>query len=112
MLPNRVLTKLMDFCLGTKHTEYHTGYRAYTRKLLETVPFHTFSDTFIFDNQMFIGALRHGFNTSEVSCPTQYEEDSSSISFKKAMQYGFQCLKISGAYFLERLGKKAQGEKD
>jgi hypothetical protein len=61
---------------------------------------------------MFIGALRHGFNTSEVSCPTQYEEDSSSISFKKAMQYGFQCLKISGAYFLERLGKKAQGEKD
>lgn len=112
MLPNRVLTKLMDFCLGTKHTEYHTGYRAYTRKLLETVPFHTFSDTFIFDNQMFIGALRHGFNTSEVSCPTQYEEDSSSISFQKAMRYGFQCLKISGAYFLERLGKKAQGEKD
>ena len=106
MLPNRILTKVMDLTLGTKHTEYHTGYRAYTRKLLETVPFHTYSDTFIFDNQMFIGALRHGFNTSEVSCPTQYEEDSSSIGFKRAMRYGFQCLKISVAYFFERLFSK------
>lgn len=103
MIPNRILTKVMDICLGTKHTEYHTGYRAYTRKLLETVPFHTFSDTFIFDNQMLIGALRHGFNTCEVSCPTLYEEDSSSITFSKAVRYGFQCLKISGAYFFERI---------
>ncbi len=107
LLPNRVITLAMDFCLGTKHTEYHTGYRAYTRKLLETVPFHSFSNTFIFDNQMFIGALRHGFATCEVSCPTQYEEDSSSISFNKALRYGFHCLKISGAYLWERLtGKK------
>lgn len=105
LLPNKVITLAMDVCLGTKHTEYHTGYRAYTRKLLETVPFHTFSNTFIFDNQMFIGALRHGFATSEVSCPTQYEEDSSSISFSKALRYGFHCLKISGAYMWERLTK-------
>jgi len=108
LLPNRFLTWMMNICLGTTHIEYHTGYRAYTRKLLETVPFHTFSNTFIFDNQMFIGALRHGFNTCEVSCPTQYEEDSSSISFKKAMHYGIECMKISVAYLLERIsGKKA-----
>lgn len=106
LLPNRVLTFVMDFCLGTKHTEYHTGYRAYTRELLEKVPFHTFSNTFIFDNEMFIGALRHGFRTCEVSCPTQYEEDSSSIGFKKAVRYGIACLKISVAYFWERITKK------
>jgi len=103
LLPNRVLTLMMDFCLGTKHTEYHTGYRAYTRELLEKVPFHGFSDTFIFDNEMFIGALRHGFRTCEISCPTQYEEDSSSITFRKAVRYGIACLKISGAYLWQRI---------
>ena len=107
LLPNRIITHIMDFLLATKHTEYHTGYRAYSRKLLETVPFHTFSNNFIFDNEMFIGALRHGFKTSEVSCPTQYEEDSSSISFAKALRYGFACLKISLAYFFDRLKGRA-----
>lgn len=102
LLPNRLLTGVMDLCLGTRHTEYHTGYRAYTRRLLETVPFHAFSNTFIFDNQMLIGALRHGFASCEVSCPTQYEKDSSSISFQKAVRYGFECLKISSAYLWER----------
>jgi glycosyltransferase involved in cell wall biosynthesis len=105
LLPNRIITFFMDIMLGTKHTEYHTGYRAYTRKLLETVPFHTYKDTFIFDNEMFIGALRHGFNTCEVSCPTSYEEDASSIPFKKALNYGIACLEISWAYFWERLKK-------
>lgn len=107
-LPNRFLTSVMGFCFGVSHSEYHTGYRAYTRKLLETVPFHEFRDDFIFDNQMFIGALRHGFDTCEVTCPTVYEEDSSSIPFKKALRYGVQCLKISIPYFFERLrsGKK------
>jgi glycosyltransferase involved in cell wall biosynthesis len=106
LLPNRVLTHLMDFLLACKHTEYHTGYRAYTRELLEKVPFHSFKNTFIFDNEMFIGALRAGFKTCEVSCPTQYEEDSSSISFKKAVQYGLACLSISWSYFIERIQKK------
>jgi len=109
LLPNRFLTWMMNICLGTLHTEYHTGYRAYTKELLQKVPFHTYSNTFIFDNQMFIGALRAGFNTCEVSCPTQYEEDSSSISFKKAVHYGVECMKISGAYLVERLtGKKGE----
>lgn len=105
-LPNRVITAAMDVCLGVSHSEFHTGYRAYTRNLLEKVPFHTFRNDFIFDNQMFIGALRAGFLTCEVTCPTSYEEDASSIPFKKALKYGVQCLKISVPYFFERLGQK------
>ncbi len=103
LAPNRFLTWVMDLCFGTKHTEYHTGFRGYNRKLLETVPFHTFSNTFSFDNEMFAEALKHGFATCEVSCPTQYEEDSSSITFKKAVRYGIACLKISFGYVKWRL---------
>jgi glycosyltransferase involved in cell wall biosynthesis len=104
-LPNRVLTVFMGWCFGVSHSEFHTGYRAYTRKLLETVPFHELRDDFIFDNQMLIAALRHDFATCEVTCPTVYEEDSSSIPFSKAVRYGLQCLKISIPFFFERLGK-------
>lgn len=106
-LPNRILTGIMGVCLGVSHSEFHTGYRAYTRELLEKVPFHTLRNDFIFDNQMLIESLRHGFQTCEVTCPTVYEEDSSSISFSKAVRYGVQCLKISFPYLLDRLtGKK------
>jgi glycosyltransferase involved in cell wall biosynthesis len=105
-LPNRAITAAMDVCLGVSHSEFHTGYRAYTRKLLETVPFHSFRNDFIFDNQMLIGALRAGFLTCEVTCPTSYEEDASSIPFKKALKYGVQCLKISVPYLFERMGQK------
>lgn len=102
-LPNRVLTGVMSACLGVSHSEFHTGYRAYTRTLLEKVPFHTFRNTFIFDNEMLVGALRAGFSTCDVTCPTSYDEDSSSIPFKKAVQYGVECLKLSVPYFFERM---------
>lgn len=102
-LPNRMLTHVMNGCLATRHTEYHTGCRGYTRKLLETVPFHNLSAHFIFDNEMFSLALQHGFSTCEVSCPTVYEEDSSSISFQKALRYGSECLKISAGHLAWRL---------
>lgn len=102
LLPNRLLTHVMDFCLNTKHTEYHTGMRGYTREVLETVDFHSLSNHFIFDNEMFIAALQKGFRPCEVSCPTVYEEDSSSISFQKAMRYGSECLKISFGHLLWR----------
>jgi len=106
LLPNRFLTKVMDVCLATKHIEYHTGFRGYTRELLEAVPFHDLSNHFIFDNEMFIAALERGFRPSEVSCPTVYEEDSSSISFQKAMRYGSECVKISLAHLMWRLKNK------
>jgi glycosyltransferase involved in cell wall biosynthesis len=105
-IANWALTNVMDFCLGTYHTEYHTGYRAYSRHLLETVPFHTFRNDFIFDNQMFVAALRHGCHTCEVTCPTSYEEDASSIPFSKALRYGIQCLKLSAGHLAWRLAGK------
>jgi glycosyltransferase involved in cell wall biosynthesis len=105
-LANWGLTNIMDVCLGTYHTEYHTGYRAYSRRLLEGVPFHTFRNDFIFDNEMFVAALRGGFRTCEVTCPTSYEEDASSIPFKKAFIYGLQCLRLSATHFLWRLSNK------
>jgi hypothetical protein len=107
-LANWGLTNVMDFCLGTYHTEYHTGYRAYSRRLLEAVPFHEFRNDFIFDNQMFVAALRHGFPTCEVTCPTSYEEDASSIPFSKALRYGIQCLKISAAHLGWRVTTKRE----
>ena len=105
-LANLVLTNVMDVCLGTHHTEYHTGYRAYSRKLLSSVPFHDLRNDFIFDNQVFVAAVRGGFDTCEVTCPTSYEEDASSIPFRKALRYGFQCLNLSGQHFLWRLMHK------
>lgn len=102
-LPNRVITSFMSICLGIRHTEYHTGYRAYSRQLLETVPFETLANDFIFDNEMLIASLERGFRTCEVTCPTVYEEGSSSISFAKSVRYGLQCLRISLPFLLKRI---------
>jgi len=108
-LANWGLTMVMDLALGTHHTEYHTGYRAYSRKLLEKVDFHALRNDFIFDNQMFVAALRGGFPTCEVTCPTVYEEESSSIPFSKAVRYGFQCLKLSGQHWVGRGVRRLRG---
>jgi glycosyltransferase involved in cell wall biosynthesis len=105
-LANWGLTNIMDMSLGTYHTEYHTGYRAYSRRLLEGVPFHTFRNDFIFDNEMFVAALRGGYRTCEVTCPTSYEADASSIPFKKAFIYGLQCLRLSAKHFFWRVGHR------
>jgi len=108
-LSNLALTNFMDVCLGCRHTEYHTGYRAYTRKLLEKVPFQTHANDFIFDNETLIAAMDHGFKTCEVTCPTIYEEDSSSIGFSKSVRYGLQCIKISVPYLFRRIGRRMGG---
>ena len=100
----------MDLCLGRRHTEYHTGYRAYSRRLLEAVDFHALSDDFIFDNNLLIAAVDQGYGTCEITCPTVYEEDSSSISFQKALKYGCLCMVISTKQFFRRWGRKMSGE--
>jgi glycosyltransferase involved in cell wall biosynthesis len=105
-LANWSLTNVMDVALGTYHTEYHTGYRAYSRRLLEGVNFHALRNDFIFDNQMFVAALKGKYRTCEVTCPTSYEEDASSIPFSKAVKYGLQCLKLSGQHFWWRLTRR------
>ena len=106
-LANWSLTFFMDLCFGIHHTEYHTGYRGYTKEVLNAVDFDKLRDDFIFDNQMFVAAVRHGFRTSEVTCPTSYEEDASSIGFKRAVAYGIQCVKLA----LGQLGWRLAGSK-
>lgn len=105
-LPNRIITMVMGLCLGIRHTEFHTGYRAYSRRLLESVPFHALASNFIFDNELLVAALEKGFKTCEVTCPTIYEDDSSSISFAKSVKYGLQCFRVSWGFLKKRLSGK------
>ncbi|HWD37823.1 MAG TPA: glycosyltransferase family 2 protein [Fimbriimonas sp.] len=90
---NRFLTAFQNLCVGAKLSEYHSGYRGFTRRLLETVPIDALSNDFIFDNEMLMRALYLDFVIGEISCPTRYEPESSSINFKRSCIYGFGCVK-------------------
>jgi glycosyltransferase involved in cell wall biosynthesis len=89
---NRVLTLMENIILGAKLSEYHTGYRAFSRSLLEQLPLQTNSDDFVFDNQMLAQILWFGHTIAEVSCPTKYFTEASSINFTRSVKYGFGCL--------------------
>jgi glycosyltransferase involved in cell wall biosynthesis len=89
---NRLLTATENMMLGYKLAEYHTGYRAFTRRVLETLPLEENSDDFVFDNQMLAQALWYGFHIGEISCPTRYFEEASSINFRRSVTYGFGVL--------------------
>ena len=102
-LPNRIITAFMGACMGIRHTEFHTGYRAYTRRALEAIPFHGLANNSIFDNEALVACLEKGLRTCEVTCPTIYEEDSSSIPFSKSVKYGLQCLRLSWEFLRKRL---------
>lgn len=101
---NRILSLLQNLFLGYKLSEYHTGYRAFSRKVLETLPLEKNDDGFVFDNQMLSQIIYVGFNIGEVTCPTRYMEDSSSIRFPKAVLYGIGVIKTSLAFRLHRWG--------
>ncbi|NVM22891.1 MAG: glycosyltransferase family 2 protein [Desulfobacterales bacterium] len=101
---NRVLTLVQNLLLGYKLSEYHTGYRAFSRKLLEKLPLENNDDDFVFDNQMLSQIIYAGFNIGEVTCPTRYMEDSSSIGFHKAVLYGIGVINTSVTFRLHRLG--------
>jgi glycosyltransferase involved in cell wall biosynthesis len=101
---NRFLTLFENMLTGAKLSEYHTGYRAFSRKILQTIPFDVNSDDFIFDNQMLLQVLWNGFTIGEVSCPTRYNEDSSSINFWRSVKYGMGCLWMAIVYRLARAG--------
>ncbi len=102
-LPNRIITGVMGLALGIRHTEFHTGYRAYTRRALENIPFHDLANNFIFDNEALVACLEKGYLTCEVTCPTIYEDDSSSIPFSKSVKYGMQCFRLSWQFLKKRL---------
>ena len=103
-MANRMLTFLQNLLLDYKLSEYHTGYRAFSRKVLEALPLEKNEDDFVFDNQMLSQIIYAGFNIGEVTCPTRYMEDSSSISFSKAVLYGIGVIKTSAAFRLHRWG--------
>ena len=90
---NRALTAMENILLGSKLSEFHTGYRAFSRDLLVRLPLDANSDDFVFDNQMLAQTIWQGFHIGEVSCPTRYATDASSISFSRSVKYGFGCLR-------------------
>lgn len=89
---NRFLTLSENLLMGAKLSEYHTGYRAFSRELLESLDLSSNSDDFVFDNQMLAQVLWQGRSIAEITCPTVYEPDSSSINFRRSVTYGFGCL--------------------
>lgn len=101
---NRMLTAAQNALLGAKLSEYHTGYRAFSRKVLETLPLLENSDDFVFDNQMLTQCLYFGFRVGEVSCPTKYFAEASSISFRRSVTYGIGVLRTSMQCALQRKG--------
>lgn len=103
-IPNRFLTFAGNVLLGTKVSEFHTGYRAYSRALLERLPLDANSDDFVFDNQVLAETAWFGFRIGEVSCPTRYAADASSISFWRSVRYGLGCLGTASAFRLAKWG--------
>jgi glycosyltransferase involved in cell wall biosynthesis len=99
---NRVLTLIENILLGAKLSEYHTGYRAFSRELLELLPLHVNSDDFVFDNQMLTQILWLNYQIGEVSCPTKYFPEASSINFSRSVKYGVQCLLTATKFRLAR----------
>ena len=101
---NRFLTLVQNLLVNEKLSEYHTGYRAFSREVLERLPLEANSDDFIFDNQMLCQVIHAGFRIGEVSCPTLYEPESSSINFRNSCRYGLGVLRCSVETLLHRTG--------
>jgi glycosyltransferase involved in cell wall biosynthesis len=102
-ISNRFLTYFENFVLNLKMSEYHSGYRAFSKELLLSVPFEKNSDDFIFDNQIIAQSHLSGFRIGEISCPTRYETDSSSIGFLRSVKYGLGVLNTAAQYTLCKL---------
>ena len=103
-IANRFLTAFQNLLLGVKLSEYHTGFRAFSRELLETLPLLEDSDDFVFDNQMIAQAVMFGFRIGEISCPTKYFEEASSINFKRSVKYGLGVLATTIGFVAHKIG--------
>ena len=103
-IANRVLTLFQNLCLKAKLSEYHSGFRAFSSELLRSLPLEENSDDFVFDNEMLAQAVWFGFRLGEVSCPTRYMEEASSISFRRSVRYGFGVLGVSLKFIAARSG--------
>ena len=101
---NRILTLFQNILMNAKLSEYHTGFRAYSRIVLESINYNINSNDFVFDNQVLAQIHFAGFEMAEITCPTKYEDDSSSINLKRSIKYGFGVLKTSIQFFLQKIG--------
>ncbi len=101
---NRFLTLTQNILIGQKLSEYHTGYRAFSREVLENINFEINSDDFIFDNQMLSQIFYAGYEIAEITCPTKYFPDASSINFRRSSIYGLGVLKVSLQHFFQKKG--------
>jgi len=101
-ISNRFLTWFQNLVINQKLSEYHSGYRAFSREVLETVDYHANSDDFVFDNQMLAQIFMANFEIAEITCPTKYFEEASSINLRRSIKYGLGVLKTSLSYFLHR----------
>lgn len=99
---NRILTFIQNILMNQKMSEYHTGYRAYSASVLNNVDYHKYSDDFIFDNEIIAQIFNKGYNITEISCPTKYFDDASSIKLLPSIKYGLGVLNVSLKYFLHR----------
>jgi glycosyltransferase involved in cell wall biosynthesis len=102
-IANRFLTLVENILLGYKLSEYHTGYRAFSREVLESLPLEANSDDFVFDNEMLAQAIFFGYRVGEISCPTRYFAEASSINFRRSVKYGFGVLATSLKFRLEKM---------
>ena len=99
---NRILTFIQNLLMGAKLSEYHTGYRAFTREVLETIPLDNNSNDFVFDNQMLSQILYAGFRVGEITCPAKYFPEASSINFSRSLWYGLGCLATAVRFRLNK----------
>ena len=103
-IANRLLTAFENLFLRVKLSEYHTGYRAFSRDVLSRLPLGENSDDFVFDNQMLAQCVYFGFRIGEVSCPTKYFKEASSINFRRSVRYGLEVLRTTIQFALQRAG--------
>jgi hypothetical protein len=101
---NRILTTFENRIIGAKLSEYHTGFRGFRRNVIESLPLLENSDDFVFDNEMLVQALSFGFRVGEISCPSSYFEEASSINFWRSLRYGFGVVSTALKYKLHRMG--------
>ena len=101
---NRLLTAVENVLLGCKLSEFHTGFRAFSRRVLETLPLEENSEDFVFDNQMLAQAVFFGFKIGEITCPTRYFAEASSINLRRSITYGLGVLRTAGQFRLQRWG--------
>lgn len=103
-IANRFLTGFQNLLIGYKLSEYHTGYRAFSKEVLKSIHYEGNSDDFIFDNQMLSQIIYKGFDIAEVTCPTKYFEEASSINFVRSSKYGLGVMGVSITHFFSKLG--------